>query len=256
MKKYIKGFTLAEVLITLSILGVVAAIMIPSTVRRITDRQTVNAVKRAYSMIDNAIQQAIIINGPMQAWDWPDKSSIEQQEKSSPNNNNFFMQILSEYIPVSKFCGSSRGCFNDDGRHASDGWGLHSTLKNNRGGYIDFATSGKAILKNGMLVSLNVFNRTDMGGIFGIILVDVNGKREPDRYGYDVFLFPFNKYGIMGNNTPRDTKISDFYQYFFMKDYCSKYNNVTDARDGQSCYFWIIKHNNMDYKYRDVSSEW
>ena len=51
------AFTLAEVLITLSILGVVAAIMIPGTVQRVTDRQTVTAVKRAYSIIDNAPQQ-------------------------------------------------------------------------------------------------------------------------------------------------------------------------------------------------------
>ena len=51
------AFTLAEVLITLSILGVVAAIMLPSTMQKVTDRQTVTAVKRAYSMLDNALQQ-------------------------------------------------------------------------------------------------------------------------------------------------------------------------------------------------------
>ena len=46
MKK-IKCFTLAEVLITLTILGVVAAIIIPSTVKRVTDKQTVTAVKKS-----------------------------------------------------------------------------------------------------------------------------------------------------------------------------------------------------------------
>ena len=25
---------------------------------------------------------------------------------------------------------------------------------------------------------------------------------------------------------------------------------------GKSCSTWIIKHNNMDYKYRDVDAEW
>ena len=38
---------------------------------------------------------------------------------------------------------------------------------------------------------------------------------------------------------------------------CSMTQNPTYAHnDGASCAVWIIRHNNLDYKYRDVSAEW
>ena len=45
-----KAFTLAEVLITLTILGVVAAIAVPNLIRNYQDKVTVTQVKKAYSM--------------------------------------------------------------------------------------------------------------------------------------------------------------------------------------------------------------
>ena len=44
-KDYQKGFTLAEILITLGIIGVVAALSIPSLINKINEIQTVSRVK-------------------------------------------------------------------------------------------------------------------------------------------------------------------------------------------------------------------
>ena len=41
-----KGFTLAEVLITLVIIGVIAALMIPALMNKTNEQETVVAVKR------------------------------------------------------------------------------------------------------------------------------------------------------------------------------------------------------------------
>ena len=49
MKKF--GFTLAEVLITLMIIGVIAMLVVPGVIQRANDRATVAQVKSAYSAV-------------------------------------------------------------------------------------------------------------------------------------------------------------------------------------------------------------
>ena len=58
-----KGFTLAEVLITLSILGVVAAIMIPNIIQNYQKRLTITKLKKAYAVLENATQNIAVNSG-------------------------------------------------------------------------------------------------------------------------------------------------------------------------------------------------
>ena len=61
MKRNKKGFTLAEVLITLSILGVVAAISIPNVIHQYQKRLTITKLQKAYANIQ-AMANNIMIN--------------------------------------------------------------------------------------------------------------------------------------------------------------------------------------------------
>ena len=56
------AFTLAEVLITLGIIGVVAALTIPSLISNYQDKQFKTAYKKAYSDISQVVQEGIIEN--------------------------------------------------------------------------------------------------------------------------------------------------------------------------------------------------
>ena len=58
-----KAFTLAEILITLSILGVVAAITIPTIINKNSEKITVAKVKKIYATLNNAFLQSILDNG-------------------------------------------------------------------------------------------------------------------------------------------------------------------------------------------------
>ena len=58
-----KAFTLAETLIALTILGLIAILTIPNLYRAHQDRMQISAMKRAYSLIDNALQQMYVIEG-------------------------------------------------------------------------------------------------------------------------------------------------------------------------------------------------
>ena len=50
-----KGFTLAEVLITLGIIGVVAAMTIPSLINAAQGKELETAFKKAYSVLTQAV---------------------------------------------------------------------------------------------------------------------------------------------------------------------------------------------------------
>ena len=60
--KFLKAFTLAEVLATVVILGVIAAITIPSTLHRVTERQNKTRVRKAMTTYQTLVEKMIIEN--------------------------------------------------------------------------------------------------------------------------------------------------------------------------------------------------
>ena len=58
-----KGFTLAEVLITLAIIGVVAALTIPSVIVRTQQQEFKTAAKKAHSVLSQAVQLTEVKDG-------------------------------------------------------------------------------------------------------------------------------------------------------------------------------------------------
>lgn len=63
MKKNRKGFTLAEVLVTLAVIGVVAALTIPSLIQNSNTKQAQTSVKKALSTLNQALTMSIAMNG-------------------------------------------------------------------------------------------------------------------------------------------------------------------------------------------------
>lgn len=62
------AFTLAEVLITLGIIGVVAALTIPSIVSHFRKKEVETKVAHFYSVMNQAIAQSEVENGPKDTW--------------------------------------------------------------------------------------------------------------------------------------------------------------------------------------------
>ena len=63
-----RAFTLAEVLITLVIIGIVAALTIPNLMQKYTEQATVKSVQKFYSNLSNAYNLAMKENGPVGEW--------------------------------------------------------------------------------------------------------------------------------------------------------------------------------------------
>jgi len=62
------AFTMAEMLITLAIIGIVAALTIPNLIQKYKKVEVETKLKRFYSMANQAIQLSEIENGPKTSW--------------------------------------------------------------------------------------------------------------------------------------------------------------------------------------------
>ena len=71
-----KWFTLAEILITLGIIGVVAAITIPSLMTAHKKHVTGAKLKKSVSTLNQAIKLSESENGELETWD----KSLDQEE--------------------------------------------------------------------------------------------------------------------------------------------------------------------------------
>lgn len=84
------GFTLAEVLITLGIIGVVAAITLPAVINKIQHKQLETAFKKSYSGISQVVQR------------------ITNEEGVIPDVTNFSggkgTELVEKYFSVAKPC--------------------------------------------------------------------------------------------------------------------------------------------------------
>lgn len=170
-----KGFTLAETLITLGIIGVVAALTIPTLIEKYQKKVTVNQIKAAYSLLQQAVQASEADNGDITGWEYLDASAYAEK-------------YLLPYLKVAKRCGSpiynniSSGCFpNNDTFYKLNGeiLGLGGSCRDP--GWWD-----KSVLSNGMLLAVCTGNE---GPGYSYILVDVNGWKGKSIIGKDVFSF-------------------------------------------------------------------
>lgn len=67
-----KAFTLAEVLITLGIIGVVASMTLPALIQNNKNKEVEAKLKKVYSVMNQAILMSEIDNGPKEHWDFFD----------------------------------------------------------------------------------------------------------------------------------------------------------------------------------------
>ena len=69
-----KAFTLAEVLITLGIIGIVAAMTLPAITGHYRKKIVEVKLKRFYSTFSNILMRSEVDNETMQFWEWPQNS--------------------------------------------------------------------------------------------------------------------------------------------------------------------------------------
>jgi len=90
-----KAFTLSEILITIAIVGVVAAMTIPTLIQNYRNHVAETRLKKFYSTFNQAIQRSVVENGDFENWDYF-MDSDAKAEKVDAN----FQKYLAPYIKI------------------------------------------------------------------------------------------------------------------------------------------------------------
>ncbi|MFH0701988.1 MAG: prepilin-type N-terminal cleavage/methylation domain-containing protein [bacterium] len=184
-----KGFTLAEVLSTLAVVGVLAAISMGIILPKIQDAQHKTAFVAIYSELTQVTTKIMMDNG----------GSLKGVFTNANIRDKF-----AQYLNIIKSCNYGQilgNCWhNNDGSSKY----LNGTPKTNWGNY-----SG-VILNNGVLFSFYTSNSNctnSSGSILfcGFITVDVNGFRGPNTIGKDIYFIWIQENGIKPWGTKGDT---------------------------------------------------
>ena len=173
------AFTLAEVLITLGIIGVVAAMTLPALVQNYQKRVTAVRLKDVYSLLQQAIRMSEAENGEMSEWNWEDLLA----QAGGAGDTSLTKRIVQEYIEpyiktVHKDTFASSSAPYEYNYYALDG----SLISSNSHTHYSLA------LNNGVYLHFNA----NYGANSAIaIRVDINGRQKPNTIGIDTFFLQF-----------------------------------------------------------------
>ena len=217
------AFTLAEVLITLGVIGIVAALTL-SLIQSYKERVTVTKVQKAYSILNQAFKRISEEYGEPQ--NWPDV------QNGAPNCNSCALahkNLYSKYI-IGKNHNGARGNTNDPIKTLNGGiftWNRYNPSITTSDGIVyqfsHFRNCGGYLLTTGNL------SACEMGGD---VSIDINGyDKGPNQLGKDVFAFVTAQNGVYpaglpGSYTAGDCKLSG---------------------RGFSCTEYILREKNMKY---------
>ncbi len=162
-----QAFTLAEVLITLGIIGVVAALTIPTLISNHKKIETSSRLKKFYSSMEQAIRLSEIDNGESTEWI---KASTQKDENGNADfeangkvSKEFFMTYLAPYFKYTKIVDGVNEIDKDGNK---TGNGTQTTVYLADGSYFFF--------NNGSCMD---------------IIFDSNGNKLPNTWAKDQFTF-------------------------------------------------------------------
>lgn len=166
MKKY--GFTLAEVLVTLGIIGVVAAMTMPNLVSNHQKKVYVTQLQKVYTELSQGAKRAITDNNAI---------SLDETKYNNKHANGA-QSFLNDYFNVARDCGTDlTPCFAES----------YSSMS---GDPAELQTPVAVVaLASGASISVfyNDLEYDDEYHGFLQLQVDINGQQGPNIFGRDLF---------------------------------------------------------------------
>ena len=163
------AFTLAETLITLGIIGVVAALTIPNLITKHQQKVTVTKLEKAISYINQAYKLS-----------YDDVGELTIDEAFKMDSDTYFKTYWAPYLKILTRCTSYSSPCGYKSNNPYKGIGKDMD-------FYPVHPKGTAFITfDGYFFSIRTAYNTDEHGS-GIILVDLNASDGPNRYGKDVF---------------------------------------------------------------------
>ena len=208
-----KAFTLAETLITLAVIGVVAAFTIPTLHSKFKEQATVAKARKLYATLDMAYNAAVLSKGSAEYWGtkpWSEEAA-----------HRVFEILFEPYFKIRKNCGTSNegNCIINENYLTF--YGNKHYIYAERDGYY------KIVLNDGSQVWFRGGDPEELQEFIGIYY-DVNGANPPNQVGVDLFLF------IGRNNRVVPEGIDTF-------------DSACKKKSGFNCTAWVVHKGNMEY---------
>lgn len=212
-----KGFTLAEVLITLGIIGIVAAITIPVLNNYFSELSTASSVKKVQSILSQALTQYASDNGCL--GNLANCGLFNNGATETEAGHLAAWNALKPYLKVIKDCGTqtNQGCFTPNINYL---WLNKSNASYDYLGNLDNMNMAKGILADGISIWIDdyadncITDRTDGSGTSPLsnacaqLIIDINGNKNPNQSGKDTFFWYIAKNGGLYANG----SLNDFYK--------------------------------------------
>ena len=222
------GFTLAEVLITLGIIGVVAALTIPSLINNYKAQRLRTQFLKSYSTIQQVFKQ-------MEADD------VSLDPKDYPTGQ--FYKTFMKYVQAPTDCNRKRMSvcyyFVADGKNDEHSK-PYKTLDGNANIAGNWFDDGQIALQNGSLILFENYTAIDQLWVS----VDLNGyNNPPNRWGVDLFTFQFIE-GELVTMGDQKSKYNNIERYCNPKT-SNTLNGIACAQKAktESNYFnWVVKN--------------
>ena len=180
------AFTLAEVLITLGIIGVVAAMTMPALVANYQKKSLATQTQKFYSMMSQAVKQYMADEGVDDLKNTP-LASNNYGNYTSPEEIASIRDFVTKYLKVAEECDhEANNCFAEKYR-AWDGGETE---------YGNFTTGADRDYRRDYVLTDGSVIRIGYNGPIEIY-VDVNGKKGPNRVGYDLWFMDIFYDGVI-----------------------------------------------------------
>ncbi len=210
----LKAFTLSEVLITLVIIGVIAAITVPNIIQSSQNKEFHSALKKNMSVIRNALDLAQIDYGIM------GDNSVVFTPSDSQDKHYETAKRFAKYLNTVKICNGRL-----DNNCSDIYYKIKYDVKEYANGYA-YTNYPKIVLSDGSIYEIqqddcgsyydscvtdeygnckkddngNVIPTVGYSDVCGYIKVDVNGAKAPNQFGWDIFWLKVYKDKIIINN--------------------------------------------------------
>lgn len=171
MTKNLKGFTLAEVLITLGLIGVVVALVIPAISSSVETSKIETSLSKIVNTLSNTNERMALANG--------------SEDVVSEVDSKTYLTELAEHLQNSKLI---------DTAYTIDGTSTDTTVLSTDDGISIIAVN--ETIDGCTANCTSSYNRKYFGKAL-TIAVDVDGKKGSNLYGRDQFLFYVDKYGAL-----------------------------------------------------------
>ena len=194
------AFTMAEVLITLGIIGIVAAMTLPSLIGKYQFKVFEVGLKKQYSLLQNAINLGVNEEGFQYCYVYYPKGSVSYKGEIGDCEllKNYLVSTLKlkSYKTDIKEKYKKRDVVRAEGGNSINWNCSYDWLKD---------TSDVYAANDGTLFMFNAYTVPAL-----TIIIDVNGQKGPNRWGYDVFFMGLSNHNDYTNPSPKILLTDEF----------------------------------------------